>query len=313
MQTNYDVIIVGGGPAGYTAALYCCRAGLTALVLEELMPGGQMATTSEVDNYPGFPEGVGGFELAQKMHAGAERFGAKTVFTKAVALELEGEEKAVTAGGTRYTARTVILACGASPRELGLPEERALRGRGVSYCATCDGMIYRGKTVVVVGGGNTAAADALYLSRICEKVYLIHRRDTLRASRAYARPLEEAKNLEFVWNARITEVKKEKSVSGVLVEDVKTGQTRELSCSGVFVAVGNVPNTALLTGLVELDEHGYVKADETTRTNLAGVFAAGDVRAKALRQIVTAVSDGAVAAQGVEEYLALPGARPEMG
>ena len=202
-----------------------------------------------------------------------------------------------------YRAPTVVLATGASPRELGLPGERELRGRGVSYCATCDGMFYRGKTVAVVGGGNTAAADVLYLSRLCEKVYLIHRRDQLRASRVYLEPLKQAENVEILWDSQVTELLYGETLTGAKVRHKKTGETRELSLDGLFLAVGQLPNTQLFQGQVELDAAGYVVADETTRTNLPGVFAVGDLRQKPLRQVVTAAADGAVAAHFLEEYL----------
>lgn len=302
---SYDVIVVGGGPAGYTAALYAARANLQVLVLEKLSPGGQMGTTDQIDNYPGFPDGVNGFELAMLMKRGAERFGAETKLAEVTEVKLAGDVKEVLAGGQWLQAKTVVLAAGAHPRELGLPGERELRGRGVSYCATCDGMFFRGKTVAVVGGGNTAAADALYLSRLCEKVIVIHRRDTLRASAAYRGPLMEAQNVEFLWDSEVTALEQEAALTGLTVRNKKSGETRSVPCSGVFVAIGQVPDTAVLKGQVDLDEAGYVQADESTRTNLKGVFAAGDIRTKLLRQVVTACADGAVAAQQVEEYLSL--------
>ena len=303
-MTQYDVIIVGGGPAGYTAALYCARAALSTLVLEAMAPGGQMGTTDQIDNYPGFADGVNGFELAMNMQKQAERFGAESTFAQVSSLELtEPEKKIHTEDGNTFTSRAVILALGASPRELGLPEERALRGRGVSYCATCEGMFYKGKTVVVVGGGDTAAADTVFLSKICQKIYLVHRRDTLRASKAYLKPLEACENVEFVWDTVVEEILADSSVTGVRVKNKKTGESREISCDGVFIAVGNVPNTALIAESIKLTSNGYVDAGETTETNLPGVFAAGDVRQKVLRQVVTAVSDGAVASHMAEEYL----------
>ncbi len=302
---SYDVIVVGGGPAGYTAALYAARANLQVLVLEKLSPGGQMGTTDQIDNYPGFPDGVNGFELAMLMKRGAERFGAETKLAEVTEVKLAGDVKEVLAGGQWLQAKTVVLAAGAHPRELGLPGERELRGRGVSYCATCDGMFFRGKTVAVVGGGNTAAADALYLSRLCEKVIVIHRRDTLRASAAYRGPLMEAQNVEFLWDSEVTALEQEAALTGLTVRNKKSGETRSVPCSGVFVAIGQVPDTAVLKGQVDLDEAGYVLADESTRTNRKGVFAAGDIRTKLLRQVVTACADGAVAAQQVEEYLSL--------
>ena len=299
----YDVIVIGGGPGGYTAALYAARANLSVAILEKLSPGGQMGTTDVIDNYPGFPQGVNGFELAMQMKQGAERFGAQTQLAEVTQVELAGQVKTIHTSGGDYQARTVVLATGAHPRELGLPGERELRGRGVSYCATCDGMFYRGKTVVVVGGGNTAVSDVLYLSRLCEKVYLVHRRDTLRASKVYLDPLQKAENVEFVWDSEVKQLLRDQAVTGVRVRNKKTGEERDIPCAGVFVAVGYLPNTQLYRGQVELDEAGYVLADETTQTNLPGVFAVGDLRKKPLRQVVTAASDGAVAAHFIEEYL----------
>ncbi len=228
MSQIYDVIVIGGGPGGYTAALYAARANLSTLVLEKLTPGGQMGTTDVIDNYPGFPEGIGGFELAMQMKQGAERFGAKTELSEVISVELKGPVKQVRTQGGTYQARTVVLASGAHPRELGLPDEGELRGRGVSYCATCDGMFYRNKTVAVVGGGNTAVADVLYLSRLCQKVYLIHRRDELRASKVYLDPLQKAGNVEFVWDSQVQELLYGETVTGVRVKNKKTGQLREL-------------------------------------------------------------------------------------
>lgn len=299
----YDVIVIGGGPGGYTAALYAARANLSVAILEKLSPGGQMGTTDVIDNYPGFPQGVNGFELAMQMKEGAERFGAQTQLAEVTQVELAGQVKTIHTSGGDYQARTVVLATGAHPRELGLPGERELRGRGVSYCATCDGMFYRGKTVVVVGGGNTAVSDVLYLSRLCEKVYLVHRRDALRASKVYLDPLQKAENVEFVWDSEVKQLLRDQAVTGVRVRNKKTGEERDIPCGGVFVAVGYLPNTELYRGQVEMDEAGYVLADETTQTNLPGVFAVGDLRKKPLRQVVTAASDGAVAAHFIEEYL----------
>lgn len=302
-QEIFDMIVVGGGPGGYTAALYGARAGLSALVLEKLSPGGQMATTDVIDNYPGFPDGIGGFELAEKMKRQAERFGVKTKLSQVLRLELSGPVKQVITRKESLSARTLVLATGAQPRELGLPMERELRGKGVSYCATCDGMFYRGKTVAVIGGGNTAVADALYLSRLCEKVYLIHRRDTLRASKVYEDALKNAGNVEFVWNSVTEELLYGERLTGLRVKDKLSGALREISCDGVFVAIGYLPDSGLARGQVALDEAGYVKADETTRTDIPGVFAIGDLRQKPLRQVITAAADGAVAAHFAEEYL----------
>lgn len=301
MKQSYDVAVIGGGPGGYTAALYCARSGYSVIVLEKLSPGGQMATTGQVDNYPGFDEGIDGFELGEKMQKGAERFGVETAFVNVTETKLDGDIKKITTSKGEIEARAVVLATGASPRELGLAEEKMLRGRGVAYCATCDGMMYKGKTVVVVGGGNSAAADALYLSKICKKVYLVHRRDSLRASRIYLEPLKNS-GIEFVWNSRVTGILHDKKVSGVIVTN-NDGTVKEIACDGVFAAIGRVPDTGLFQGQVEMDKQGYLVADETTRTNLPGVFAVGDARTKPLRQIVTAAADGAVASHYIEEYL----------
>jgi len=302
-QELYDVVIIGGGPGGYTAALYCARSGFSVLVLEKLSPGGQMATTGQVDNYPGFEEGIDGFELGEKMKKGADRFGVETAFDEVTEVELTGNpKKIVTTSGT-VMARSVILATGASPRTLGLEGEERLRGRGVAYCATCDGMMYKNKTVIVSGGGNSAVADALYLAKICQKVYLVHRRDALRASRVYMEALKNS-GVEIIWNSRIQKILYEKRVNGAVIEDIPSGKTHELACDGVFVAIGRVPDTDLFKGQVDLDQQGYLIADETTKTNIPGVFAVGDARTKPLRQIVTAAADGAVASRFVEEFLA---------
>ena len=304
MRKIYDMVIIGGGPGGYTAALYAARAGMTAVVLEKLSPGGQMALSHKIDNYPGFEEGIDGYTLAEKMQQGAERFGAETRLTEVLSLELSAQPKIVRTTDGDLFGRTVVFAAGAGPRKLGLPGEEALTGRGVHYCAACDGMFYRGKTAVVVGGGNSAAADALLLSRVAEKVILIHRRDTLRATKVYHKPLMEADNVEFRWNTQVTELLENGRLTGVRLRDVITGEESTLSCDGLFVSVGRAPATALVTDQLALDGSGYVIADESTQTNLPGVYAVGDVRTKALRQVVTAVADGAMAVHHAEEYLA---------
>lgn len=300
----YDMIVVGGGPGGYTAALYGARAGLDTLVLEQLSAGGQMALTQQIDNYPGYEEGVDGFDLAEKMQRQAEHFGAKTEYAQVERMELTAEPKVLETSEGTFWARTVVLATGANPRELGVENEAALVGRGVAYCAACDGMRYKGKTVVVVGGGNSAAADALLLSRIARKVILVHRRDTLRATKVYHAPLMQAENIEFRWNSTVTELVHGDQITGVRLKDVNTGVESLVTCDAVFVSVGRKPATELVKGQLELDKSGYVVADETTKTNLPGVFAVGDVRTKVLRQVVTAVADGAVAVHMAEEYLA---------
>ena len=302
-KLHYNVIIIGGGPGGYTAALYCARSGLSVLLLEKMSVGGQMSTTALVENYPGFDEGVDGYELGEKMRAGAERFGTVTKYCQVDHVELKGKVKKVFATCGEYTSDAVVIATGAAPRELGIPRERELRGQGVSYCATCDGRFYKDKTVIVAGGGNSAAADALALAKLCKKVYVIHRRGELRASHSYLEPLKAAANIEFIWNAQIEELLEDGVFKGVIYTDKPSGERRQLLADGLFVAVGRVPTTELIKGQIDLDEYGYVLADETTKTNLEGVYAVGDVRAKPLRQIVTAVGDGATASKFIEELL----------
>ena len=299
----YDMLIIGGGPGGYTAALYAARAGLSAVVLEKLSAGGQMAQSHRIDNYPGFPEGIDGFELAERMQQQAERFGAKSEYAEVYSLDLKADpKKADTSEGVFY-GRTVVLATGAGPRELGIPRERDLTGRGVAYCAACDGMFFKGKTVVVVGGGDSAVAEALTLSRVAKKVILVHRRDSLRATKVYHEALEKAENVEFRWNSTVSQLLGDKKLSGVVLKNVLTGEESELPCDGLFVSVGRKPVTELVEGQLELDRSGYVIADESTLTNIPGVYAVGDMRTKKLRQVVTAVADGAVAVHMAEEYL----------
>lgn len=306
MENCVDVVVIGGGPGGYCAALYAARANLSTMVIEKFAPGGQMATTEIVENYPGFVDGINGFELGMQMKKGAERFGVKTKLAEVKSVELDKNPKLIHTAKETFEAKTVILALGAFPRELGLSNEGNLRGRGVSYCATCDGMFYKDKTVVIVGGGNTAVADALFLAKICKKVYLVHRRDELRASKTYMQSLEKTENIEFVWSSEVAEILEEQMmVSGVKVKSRKDDSIRVIACDGIFVAIGNIPNTSLVEGQVTLDEAGYVFADETTKTNIPGVFAVGDMRQKPLRQIVTAVADGAVASKYAEEFINL--------
>lgn len=299
----YDTVIIGGGPAGYTAALYAARAGLSTLVIERMSPGGQMAVTGTIDNYPGFPEGVDGFTLGMQMQAGAERFGAVTEYAEVQSVVLSGRVKRLVTGTGEILARTVIIATGADPRRLGISGEDALVGRGVHYCAHCDGRFYRDRTVAVVGGGNTAAEDALYLARLAKRVLLVHRRDTLRADRIYRDALLKEKNVELLLSSAVTELLSGETLSGMRVKDLTSGETRDVSVDGVFVSIGRTPATALFSECLALDESGYIVAGETTEASLPGVYAIGDVRTKPLRQIVTAVADGAVAVQRAEEYL----------
>lgn len=311
MDKIYDMIIIGGGPAGYTAALYGARAGLSTLVMEKMAVGGQMALTDKIDNYPGFEDGIEGLSLGEKMKNEAERSGARTVFATVLSADLKSDPKVIKTSDDIFYGRTVVIATGAEPRELGVAMEKELVGRGVSYCATCDGMFFKGKTVVVVGGGNTAAADILLLSRVASKVFVVHRRDTLRASKIYHEALMKAENVEFCWDSQVTGILSDASVTlsgfkvtGVRIRNIQTGEETELACDGIFVAIGRKPASELAAGQLDLDERGYIIADESTKTNIPGVFAAGDVRTKVLRQIITAASDGAMAAHYAEEYLA---------
>lgn len=300
----YDILVIGGGPGGYTAALYAARAGLDVLLLEKLSAGGQMALSHQIDNYPGFEEGIDGFSLGEKMQRQAERFGAKTEYAQVQRVKLNKDPKQVETGQGVFYGKAVILATGADHKELGLPQEKALVGRGVAYCAACDGMLYKGKTVVVVGGGDSAAADALLLSRIAKKVILVHRRDTLRATKVYHEPLMNADNVAFYWNSTVTELLHGEKVTGARLRDVQTGQEQTVDCDGVFISVGRKPATGFLEGQLEMDSGGYIVADETTQTGIPGVYAVGDLRTKLLRQVVTAVADGAMAAHMAEAYLA---------
>ncbi len=303
MNRNYDVIIIGGGPAGYSAALYTVRSGFSTLLIEKMAAGGQMNETTQIDNYPGFDEGIDGFSLGMKMRSGAERFGAETKNAEVKSVQLHGKVKQVETDDGVYTAKAVIIATGAGHKHLGLENEKDLVGRGVGYCAACDGMFYRGKTVAVVGGGNSAAADALVLSRIAKKVYVIHRRDSLRATKVYHEPLMNAENVEFRWNSAVQQLLHGDKLTGAVLKDVNSGEESRLELDGLFISIGRSPATELFRGQLELDAGGYIIAGESTQTNIPGVFAVGDVRTKTVRQIVTAASDGAVAAHYVEEYL----------
>jgi len=304
MERIYDVIVIGGGPAGYTAAMYAARAGLDAVVIEKMYAGGQMNQTTQIDNYPGFDEGIDGFTLGMKMQKGAEKAGAETVYGDVKSVQLREKIKTVETASGVFHSQAVIVATGAGHKHLGIAGEEALVGKGVAYCAACDGMFYRGKTVAVVGGGNSAAADALVLSRIAKKVYLIHRRDTLRATKVYHRQLQQAENVEILWNSKVESLLHEERLTGVRLQNVQSGALQEVELDGLFISVGRSPATELFRGQLELDKDGYILAGEDTHASLPGVFAAGDVRTKAVRQIVTAAADGAVAALEAETYLA---------
>ncbi len=304
MDKLYDIIIIGGGPAGYTAALYAARAGLSTLVLEKMAVGGQMALTGDIDNYPGFEEGVDGFTLGMKMQQSAERFGAVTEYDEVLSVDFSQKIKQIKTVMSEYQAKAVIIATGANPRKLGIENEETLTGRGVHYCAHCDGRFYKDKIVAVVGGGNSAVSDTLYLSNLAKKVYLIHRRDTLKATHIYKAPLEKAENIEFLWNTTLTNVIFEQKVVGAEINNLKTNETSGLALDGVFISIGRKPASELFNDILNIDEYGYIIADETTKTNIDGVYAIGDVRTKALRQVVTAVGDGATAVHFAEEYIA---------
>lgn len=299
----YDMAVIGGGPGGCTAALYAARAGLQVVILEQLSAGGQMALTEHIENYPGFDAGVDGFTLGEQMQRGAERFGAETLLAEVQRVTLRTPIKQLDTSEGAILSKTVVLATGATPRMLGLPGERELTGHGVHYCAVCDGRAYRGKTVAVIGGGSSAAEDALTLSRFAKKVYLIHRRDTLRAEKIYAKQLEEAKNVEFCWNSTVEKLIGTNRLTGVQIRSGKDRTAQELLCDGVFVSIGRDPATELFRGQVKMDRAGYLCADETTKTDIPGVYAVGDIRTKPLRQIVTAAADGAVAAHFAGQYL----------
>ena len=303
MDHIYDVVIIGGGPAGYSAALYTSRAGLDTLVVEKMAPGGQMALTDIIDNYPGFNEGVDGFTLGMNMQLGAEKFGAKTEYTEVVNVELAEKIKKITTSSGILYSKAVIIATGADPRKLGIEDEDSLIGKGLHYCAHCDGRFYKDKTVIVVGGGNSAVSDALYLSHLCKKVIMIHRRDTLRATKIYHEPLMKANNVEFMWDSAIDSYIVDGRIVGANVKNLKSGKVSEVMCDGIFVSVGREPLSYLFKDQITLDSYGYIVADESTMTNIEGVFAAGDVRTKALRQVITAASDGATAAHYAEEYI----------
>lgn len=299
----YDIIIIGSGPAGLSAAIYAQRACLDTIVIEKNgISGGQVLNTWEVDNYPGFP-GVTGFELSRQFREHANKLGARVVQDEVVQVELSGNVKKVVCEEETYEARCVILASGAHHRTLEVPGEKELRGAGVSYCATCDGAFFRGRTVAVVGGGDAALEDAIFLARMCEKVYIVHRRDKLRGAKRLQERLQALENIEFVWNSETVAIEGNAQVEALRLRQTKTGEERRLDVDGVFIAVGIAPESELYAGQLELDEQGYIRADESGQTSVPGVFAAGDVRTKALRQILTAASDGANCVASAERYL----------
>lgn len=299
----YDVIIIGSGPAGLSAAIYAQRAKLETLVIEKApMSGGQIINTYEVDNYPGIP-GVGGFDLGTKFRSHADAVGTTFVTAEVKEIQTSGKNKIVVTDKENYETKTVILASGASHRKLGVPGEEELMGRGVSYCATCDGAFFRDRTTAVVGGGDVALEDALFLARTCKKVYLIHRRDEFRGAKVLQERVKETDNIEILWNTTVEEIRGEEQVENLLIYNKKKDEKTELAVDGIFIAVGILPNTTAFRGAVDLDEGGYVIAKEDGVTNQPGIFAAGDLRTKQLRQVITAASDGANAVTSVEHYL----------
>lgn len=303
MAEKYDVVIIGSGPAGLAAAIYAERAELNSIVIEKnVVSGGQVLTTYEVDNYPGV-KGIGGYDLGMKFRDHADGLGATFVEDEVVRIETEGKTKKVVCENDTYETSTVIIATGASHRKLGVSGEEEFSGMGVSYCATCDGAFFRNKTTAVVGGGDVAIEDAIFLARLCKKVYLIHRRDELRGAKSLQKKLMSLENVEIIWDSVVDAIVGEDKVESIAVSNVKTGEKKNLELQGVFVAVGISPNSRMFEGLVEMDG-GYIKAGEDCVTSCPGIFAAGDVRTKGLRQIVTAVADGANAITSVERYLA---------
>lgn len=299
-----DLLIVGAGPAGLSAAIYAARAGMSFTILEQMAPGGQAATTHHIENYPGFADGIGGVDLAMAMQAQAQNLGAVFAYEPVEKMELTGREKKIITAQNTYTARAVILAMGAQPRTLGLPGEEALRGRGVSYCATCDGFFFKGKRTVIIGGGDTALQDAQYLSNLCENVTILHRRNEFRAAK---RLQDKARGLSNVTMMTpyvpVSIQQKEGMVSGLIAEHVETKEQKRIDCDGIFIAAGYLPQNEMVKGQVTLAEAGYIQTDARKKTNLPGVYAIGDISTTPLRQVVTACADGAVAVASAEQYL----------
>ncbi len=303
-NTIYDMIVIGGGPGGYTAALYAARAGLKTIVFEKLSAGGQMALAEQIDNYPGFENGINGITLGKKMKETAERFGVLSETTEVMSVDLSENLKKIKTIDTTIYSKTLVIATGAVPRALGIKNEKEYIGKGISYCASCDGMFYRNKTVVVVGGGNSAVEDALILSRICKKVILVHRKNSLRATKIYQDLLMQKENVSFYWNNTVTELLTDKKVCGIVLQNLNSNESTTIECDGVFISIGRVPATELVKNKLSTDLSDYIIADESTCTSIPGVYAVGDVRTKAVRQVVTAVSDGANAVHYAEKYLA---------
>jgi thioredoxin reductase (NADPH) len=301
---EFDIIIIGGGPAGMTAGLYASRAELKTLLVEKMIMGGQMMTTTMVENWPGYPGGIGGPDLMARFQKHCVEFGLETMTGDVEKIEDLGTRKKLHIDGKEFLCKTVIVATGANPRKLGLDEEAGLVGRGVSYCATCDGAFFRNVPIAVIGGGDTAAEEALFLTRFARKVYLVHRRDVLRATKILQTRVLQNDKIEMIWDSVVKGLSSDNTgLTGITVENLKTGQQRHLDAVGMFVAVGVSPITQVVAGLVELDRSGYIVAGEDTHTSIPGIYAAGDCRTSVLKQVSTAVGDGAVAATQAEKYI----------
>ncbi len=299
----YEILIIGGGPAGLTAGIYGARSKRDTLIIEKLLPGGQAGLTDLVENYPGFPEGIEGPDLVKRMEEQAKKFGADILIDEIVDLKLDGEEKEVVGRSGIYRAKTVIISGGAEPRKLGVPGEKEFTGKGVSYCATCDGAFFENQDIAVVGGGDTAVQEAIYLTQFARKVTIIHRRDKLRATKILQERAFKNEKIDFLWNSVVTEILGNKRVEKIKVKNVKTGEEKIIEKDGIFIYIGLIPNTEYLKGKIDLSPDGYIITDEEMKTNLPGVYAAGDIRKKSLRQIVTAVADGAQAAMSAVKYI----------
>lgn len=299
----YDVLMIGGGPAGLTAGIYACRGGLKAAVIEKMYAGGQVTQTYELDNIPGFSETISGVDYAMKLQDHAAKFNVETIYGEVTKMEIEGDVKRIFCGDEVYESKTVVLAMGAVPRLLNAPGENELRGKGVSYCATCDGAFFKDKVTAVVGGGDVAVEDALYLARFCKKVYIIHRRDELRANKTLQNKLFAENKIEPIWSSVVTKINGKDKVTSVTVENVDGKDTKDVEIDGIFIAVGNTPQSQDVKGIIDMDEKGSIITNEEMKTNVPGVFAAGDIRKKPLRQIITAEADGATAAFCAEQYI----------
>lgn len=299
----YDTVIIGAGPAGYTAAVYAARAGMKAAVIERTAPGGQMALTEKIENYPGFPDGINGMALSAAFQRSAERFGVKTYFTETKNLDLNSKTKTVSTAMGDFKTKTVILAMGARAKKIGLDREEEFIGRGVSYCAVCDAMFYKDKTVIVIGGGNSALTSALFLADMCQKVIIVHRSEKFKSDEVYLIAAENHSNIEFEINSSVVELNGIDRIENAVILNKLTSESKNIKCNGIFVCIGYEPNSQLISGCLPTDENGYIIASENTKTEIEGVYTAGDLRKKPLHQIVTAVSDGAVAAMQAKEYI----------